>query len=135
MPKKLDVLRLFAGKSLAPSDLAHFLGIEPNYARQIILRLKRQGLIFPHPTFAGGQAYSLTSKGEARIIYLAEKEKRGEYQKDLKRRLFNRLMALRAAGKVPNDALFDDMAHTLGSFSKATMEEILEVRDFIDSIP
>ena len=58
----------------------------------------------------------------------------GEYQKDLKRQLFNRLMALRKAGKIPNDALFDDMAHTLGGFSKATMEEILEVRDFIDSI-
>ena len=59
----------------------------------------------------------------------------GEYQKDLKRRLFNRLMALGAARKIPHDALFDDMAHTLGGFSKATTEEILEVRDFIDSIP
>ena len=76
MPKKPDVLRLFAGESLAPPDLAYYLGIEPNYARQIILRLKRQGLIFPHPTFAGGQAYSLTSKGETRISYLADKEKR-----------------------------------------------------------
>jgi len=44
-------------------------------------------------------------------------------------------MALRKAGKIPNDALFDNMTHTLGGFSKATMEEILEVRDFIDSIP
>jgi len=76
MQKKLDVLRLFAGKSLAPSTLAYYLGIEPNYARQIILRLKRQGLIFPHPTLASGQAYSLTSKGETRISYLADKEKR-----------------------------------------------------------
>jgi hypothetical protein len=59
----------------------------------------------------------------------------GEYQKDLKRRLFNRLIALRKGGKIPNDLLFDEMAHTLGSFSKATMEEILDVRDFLDSIP
>ena len=59
----------------------------------------------------------------------------GEYQKDLKRQLFNRLMALGTAGKIPKDALFDEMVHILGSFSKATMEEILEIRDFIDSIP
>ena len=58
----------------------------------------------------------------------------GEYQKDLKRQLFNRLMALGTARKIPKDALFDEMVHILGSFSKATMEEILEVRDFIDSI-
>ena len=59
----------------------------------------------------------------------------GEYQKDLKRRLFNRLMALARAGKIPKDALYDEMAHVLGSFSDATMDEILDVRDFIDSIP
>jgi len=73
--KKLDILRLFAEEPLTPSDLANFLDIKPNYARQIILRLKRQGLIFPHPTFACGQAYSLTGKGEARIDYLADKER------------------------------------------------------------
>ena len=50
--------------------------LEPNYARQIILRLKRQGLIFAQATFAGGQAYSLTVKGEGRISYLADKQKR-----------------------------------------------------------
>lgn len=76
MAKKLDILRLFAEESLTPSDLAYFLDIEPNYARQIILRLKRQGLIFSHPTFAGGQGYSLTGKGEERISYLTDKEKR-----------------------------------------------------------
>lgn len=76
MPKKLDIPRLFAEESLTSFALANLLDIKANYARQIILRLKRQRLIFPHPTFAGGQAYSLTSKGETRISYLADKEKR-----------------------------------------------------------
>jgi DNA-binding PadR family transcriptional regulator len=75
MTKKLDILKLFAEEPLASFALANLLDIKPNYARQIILRLKRQGLIFPHPTFAGGQGYSLTAKGEERISYLADKEK------------------------------------------------------------
>jgi len=81
MTKKLDILRLFAEEPLTPFALGNLLDIKPNYARQIILRLKRQGLIFPHPTLAGGEAYSLTGKGEERIVYLADKEKReGEIQ-------------------------------------------------------
>ena len=77
MPEKLDILRLFSHEEwLTPSHLANLLDIKQNYARQIILRLKRQGLIFLYPGFAGAQAYSLTSKGEARIAYLADKEKR-----------------------------------------------------------
>lgn len=77
MSKKLDILRLLEDEeSLTPFALANLLDINPNYARQIIFRLKRQGLIFPHPMLAGGHAYSLTGKGEARIIYLADKEKR-----------------------------------------------------------
>ena len=76
MAKKLDILRLFEEESLTPFALVNLLNIKPNHARQIILRLKRQGLILPHSTFAGDQAYSLTSKGEARISYLADKEKR-----------------------------------------------------------
>ena len=75
MTKKLDILKLFAEEPLTPFALANLLDIKPDYARQIIFRLKRQGLIFPHPTFAGGQGYSLTSKGEERISYLADKEK------------------------------------------------------------
>ena len=59
----------------------------------------------------------------------------GEYQKYLKRQLFNRLMALGRAGKIPKDALYDEMAHILASFSDATMDDILEVRDFIAAIP
>jgi len=74
MPNKIDTLRVFEGESLIPLVLAYYLGIETNYARQIILRLKRQGLIFLHPTLGGGQAYSLTTKGEARLAYLAEKQ-------------------------------------------------------------
>ena len=58
----------------------------------------------------------------------------GEYQKDLKRQLFNRLIALRKANKIPQP-VFEAMTHTLGAYSKSTMEEILEGRDFIDSIP
>ena len=58
----------------------------------------------------------------------------GEYQKDLKRQLFNRLIALRKANKISQPVLAA-MVPTLGDYSKSTMEEILEVRDFIDSIP
>lgn len=83
MPGKLDVLRLFSEEEpLRPFDLANLLDIKQNYARQIILRLKRQRLIFPHPTLAGGQAYSLTDKGEERISYLADKEKREAERKE-----------------------------------------------------
>jgi len=57
----------------------------------------------------------------------------GEYQKDLKRRLFNRLIALRQAGKVPINTETNEMLRSLGGFSKTTMEEILEIRDFIES--
>jgi hypothetical protein len=58
----------------------------------------------------------------------------GEYQKDLKRRLFYRLIALRKANKI-SQAELDSTLHVVGSYSKSTMEEVLEVRDFIDSIP
>ena len=58
----------------------------------------------------------------------------GEYQKDLKRQLFNRLIALRKANKIPQP-VFEVMTHILGAYSKSTMEEILGVRDFIDGIP
>jgi hypothetical protein len=58
----------------------------------------------------------------------------GEYQKDLKRQLFNRLIALRKANKI-SQPVFEAMAPILGGYSNSTMEEILEVRDFIDSIP
>jgi len=58
----------------------------------------------------------------------------GEYQKDLKQQLFNRLIALRKANKI-SQAMLDAMVPTVGTYSESTMEEILEVRDFIDSIP
>ncbi len=58
----------------------------------------------------------------------------GEYQKDLKRHLFNRLIALSKAGKISNDML-NDMLPVVGTYSKSTMEEILEIRDFVDSTP
>ena len=58
----------------------------------------------------------------------------GEYQRDLKRRLFNRLVALRKANKI-SQAELDSMVRVVGSYSKSTMEDVLEVRDFIDSIP
>ena len=85
MPKKLDILKLFSHEeSLTPSHLANLLDIKQNYARQIILRLKRQGLVFLYPSFAGAQAYSLTSKGEERIVYLADKEKKKTKRKERK---------------------------------------------------
>ena len=58
----------------------------------------------------------------------------GEYQKDLKKQLFNRLIALGKANKI-SQAMLDAMVPTVGTYSESTMEEILEVRDFIDSIP
>ena len=58
----------------------------------------------------------------------------GEYQKDLKRQLFNRLIALRKANKI-SQPVFEAKAPILGGYSNSTMEEILEVRDFIHSIP
>ena len=58
----------------------------------------------------------------------------GEYQRDLKRQLFHRLLALSRGNKI-SKTVFDEMAHILGSYSNSTMEEILEVRDYIDSIP
>ena len=58
----------------------------------------------------------------------------GEYQKDLKRQLFNRLIALRKANKI-SQPMLEAMAPVVAAPSKSTMEEILEVRDFIDSIP
>ena len=57
----------------------------------------------------------------------------GEYQRDLKRRLFNRLTALRQAGKITRDD-FEERIHAVGTYSKSTMPELLEIRDFIDSI-
>lgn len=53
--------------------------------------------------------------------------------KDLKRQLFNRLIALRKANKI-SQPVFESMAPILGGYSKSTMEEILEVRDLIDSM-
>jgi len=58
----------------------------------------------------------------------------GEYQKDLKRQLFHRLIALRKANKI-SQPVFEAMVPVVGAYSKSTMEEILVVRDFIDSIP
>jgi len=58
----------------------------------------------------------------------------GEYQKDLKRQLFNRLIALRKANKI-SQPMLEAMAPVVAAGSKSTMEEILAVRDFIDSIP
>ena len=58
----------------------------------------------------------------------------GEYQRDLKRHLFNRLIALSKAGKI-STATLNVMLSVVGTYSKSTWEEILEVRDFVDSTP
>lgn len=42
----------------------------------------------------------------------------GQYQKDLKRQLFNRLIGLRGANKVPQ-LTFDSMAAVVGTYSKS----------------
>jgi hypothetical protein len=76
MPKKLEILRIFEGGSITTTYLANELGITQNYARQITLRLKRQGLICHiSESFYSSQGYILTGRGEVRITYLANKEK------------------------------------------------------------
>ena len=57
----------------------------------------------------------------------------GEYQEDLKRQLFNRLIALRRANKISRSDL-ELMAPIVGGSSNSTMADILAVRDFINSI-
>ncbi len=75
-----------------------------------------------------GKQLTLQGYGGHRRFY------HGEYQKDLKRQLFNRLIALSKGNKISQPVL-EAMAPILGDCSNSTMEEILEVRDFIDSIP
>jgi hypothetical protein len=58
----------------------------------------------------------------------------GEYQKDLKRQLFNRLIALKKANKIKL-SVFKEIAPRLGGYSSSTMEEILDIRDYFDGIP
>lgn len=58
----------------------------------------------------------------------------GEYQKDLKRQLAIRLIATRKANKISQEE-FVLFSPYLGEFSSSTMEDILAIRDFLDSIP
>ncbi len=58
----------------------------------------------------------------------------GEYQKDSKNRLWNRLVAVRMANKV-SKSTFELFASYLADYSPSTMEEILGIRDFLDEIP
>jgi Mn-dependent DtxR family transcriptional regulator len=75
MSKKLDILKLFAKEDvLTPAALANLFNVKPNNARQIILRLKNQGLIFPYPRLDGPLTYGLTSAGQKRIKYLSNKQ-------------------------------------------------------------
>jgi hypothetical protein len=57
----------------------------------------------------------------------------GEYERDLKGRLLNRLIALRQAGKI-SSADYEARIHYLGTYSKVTTDELLEVRDFLDIV-
>jgi len=57
----------------------------------------------------------------------------GEYQRDLKRRLFNRLTALRQARKI-SLADYEARIHSVGAYSKADMNDLLEIRDFMDGV-
>ncbi len=56
----------------------------------------------------------------------------GEYQKYLKKQLWDRLCVLRAADKISQPE-FEMIAPNLSVGSKITMPEILEMKDLIDS--
>jgi hypothetical protein len=58
----------------------------------------------------------------------------GEYQKDLKRQLFKRSVASQKAGKI-SPSVCMAMTPIVGAGSKSTMQEILEVKHFLDSLP
>ena len=131
MPKKLDILRVFEGESLTPLDLSYFLGIDPNYARQIILRMKRQGLIFRHSTLGGGQAYSLTTKGEARLTYLVEKQaaevEEREEREEVEQRE-QRKAVKQESGPRPQHLSFDEVV-LLNALTKPEKGKFLVTKD------
>lgn len=57
----------------------------------------------------------------------------GEYQQDLKRRLYIRLNALRDARKITL-ADYNARINSLGTYSKSDMNDLLEIRDFVDGV-
>ena len=57
----------------------------------------------------------------------------GEYQRDLKQQLFNRLVMLRTSGKLTKTQ-FESMTQIVQPESKATMKEIQTVKNFVESI-
>jgi hypothetical protein len=57
----------------------------------------------------------------------------GEYQRDLKQQLLNRLVMLRTSGKITKPQ-FDSMTQIVQSESKATMKEVLAIKNFVESI-
>ena len=132
MPNKLDILRLFLDEeSLTPFALANLLDIKQNYARQIILRLKRQGLIFLHQTFIGGQAYSLTTKGEARLTYLAEKQaaevEEREEREEVEQREQGKAVK-QESGPRPQHLSFDEVV-LLNALTKSEKGKFLVTKD------
>ena len=57
----------------------------------------------------------------------------GEYQRTLKQQLLNRLVLLRTSNKITKPQ-FETMSRVVQPESKATMQEILAVKNFADSI-
>jgi hypothetical protein len=57
----------------------------------------------------------------------------GEYQRDLKQQLLNRLVMLRTSGKITK-LQFDSMTQIVQPESKATMKEVLAIKNFVESI-
>lgn len=57
----------------------------------------------------------------------------GEYQRDLKQQLFNRLVMLRTSGKITKSQ-FESMTQIVQPESKATMKEVLAVKNVVESI-
>jgi hypothetical protein len=57
----------------------------------------------------------------------------GEYQKNLKQQLMNRLVNLRTLGKISKPQ-YETMSQVLAPESKATMKDIEYIKNFVDSI-
>jgi len=56
----------------------------------------------------------------------------GKYQKELEERLFQRLLALRSAGKISAEQL-GMLAPLVGGYHKPTMEELEDLKNTIDA--
>jgi hypothetical protein len=57
----------------------------------------------------------------------------GEYQKNLKQGLLNRLVTLRTANKI-SKIQFESMSQVLAADSQSSMKEVQEIKNFLESV-